>query len=52
MLYIPFFSVETVTKGILELITDTSKSSSVLRVTAKRGLTYHVFKEDMPRSKL
>ena len=32
-----------VAEGILELITDTTRSGAVLRVTPTRGLAYHNF---------
>ncbi|XP_003390268.1 PREDICTED: 15-hydroxyprostaglandin dehydrogenase [NAD(+)]-like [Amphimedon queenslandica] len=37
---------EDAAKGIMELITDTSKNGTVLRASAKRGLSYHIFNDN------
>ena len=50
--YIIFLhSTDKVAEGILQLITDTTKAGAVLRARSK-GLSYHIFPEDTPKSKL
>ena len=36
----------------MELVTDTTKNGAVMRITPRRGFSYHVFQDERKKSKL